>query len=178
MIKNYRFVIDFTINIDEEIKAQGKFDVRRQFIDNYPVIINHFQSNPEVLREFLKMRFSESYLDSFKAKEFIKLLNVKNVQEIFLPILSGLPVDAAVCLLRLFYNEKMDGDEDDVDKTEDELGLFLEQFYRIHFTLASFEEIGEDLDRDQDKNKEMAVISQDLQELKNNEIDLNGRESV
>lgn len=178
MIKNYRFVIDFTINIDEEIKAQGKFDVRKQFIDNYPVIINHFQSNPEVLREFLKMRFCESYLDDSKAKEFIKLLKVKNVQEIFLPILSGLPVDAAVCLLRLFYNEKMDGDEDDVDKTEDELGLFLEQFYRIHFTLASFEEIGEDLERDQDKNKEMAVISQDLQELKNNEIDLNGRESV
>jgi hypothetical protein len=176
MVKNYRLAIDFTINIDEEIKAQGNFNVRKQFIDNYPLIINYFQSNPEVLREFLKMRFCEFYLDSCKAKEFIKLLKVKNIQEIFIPMLSNLPFYATFCILRLFYTSKMDINEDDIKKTEDELALFLEQFYQIHFTQTSFEEIGEDLDRDQDTNKEMDVINQALEEFNNNEINLNGRE--
>ena len=176
MVKNYRFVIDFTINIDEEIKSQGNYNVRQQFIDNYPSMIDYFQANPGVLREFLKTRFCEFYLDSSKAREFIKLLKVKNVQEILLPMLSGLPADAAFCLLRIFYNDNMDINEDDVKKTEDELALFLEQFYQIHFTRTTFEEREEDLDRDQDENLEMAVINQDLPLLNNNEVSIDGRE--
>jgi hypothetical protein len=48
MVKNYRFVIDFTINIDEKIKSQGNYNVRQQFIDNYPSMIDYFQANPPV----------------------------------------------------------------------------------------------------------------------------------
>ncbi|MGD2093034.1 MAG: hypothetical protein PVH61_43130 [Candidatus Aminicenantes bacterium] len=176
MVKHYRLAIDFTINIDEEIKAQGNYNVRQQFIDSYPLIINHFQSNPEVLREFLKFRFCEFYLDSYKARDFIKLLKVKNIQEIVLPMLSNLPSDAALCVLRIFYNGKMDIHEEDIEKTEDELALFLKQFYQIDFTQTSFEEIGDDLARAQDTNKEMVDINQAPQELNNNEISLNGRE--
>jgi hypothetical protein len=178
MVKNYRLVIDFTINIDEEIKAQGNYNVRKQFIDNYPLIINHFQSNPDVLREFIKMRFYDLYLCYNIPDDVVQLLKVKNIQEIFLPMLSDLPFDAAFCLLRIFYNVKMDIHEDDIEKTEDELALFLEQFYQIHFTQTSFEEIGECINPGQDKNKEIAAINQTLQESNNNEISLNGRESV
>jgi hypothetical protein len=160
MIKNYRFSIDFTINIDEEIKAQGNFNVRKQFIDNYPLIINYFQSNPDLLREFLKLRFCERYLHNNDAIEFVKGLKVKNVQEIFLPMLSNLPPDGALCLLRLFYNSRMDIHEEDIEKTEDELALFLAQFYQIHFTQSLFEEIGESLEHGQDLIKEMADVNQ------------------
>jgi len=176
MVKNYRLAIDFTINIDEEIKAQGKFNVRKQFIDNYPLIINYFKSNPDVLREFLKTRFCEFYLDSYKAIEFVKLLEVKDFQEVFLPMLSNLSFDASLCLLRIFYNDKMDIHEGDIKKTEDELALFLEQFYQIHFTQTSFEEIGESLEQGQDLIKEMAGVNQAPHELNNNEINLSGKE--
>jgi hypothetical protein len=140
------------------------------------LIINYFKSNPDVLREFLKTRFCEFYLDSYKAIEFVKLLEVKDYQEVFLPMLSNLSFDASLCLLRIFYNDKMDIHEGDIKKTEDELALFLEQFYQIHFTQTSFEEIGESLEQGQDLIKEMAGVNQAPHELNNNEINLSGKE--
>jgi hypothetical protein len=142
MKKTYRLTIDYMIEIDEKVQADGEYS--RELLEKTQHVMDAFFRSPDVLHEFIKER---SYFYFFNAGGYNKDLDhctrLKNLAE-YMPGLSRhLPSGTVPYLMALFCHEE---DKSTSDEDIDEgLDLLVDQFSVPIPLHASFKEI-EDTD--------------------------------
>jgi hypothetical protein len=140
MKKTYRLTIDYEIEINEKVQADGEYS--RELIEKTQHILNAFFLVPDVIDEFNKNRLYTGFLDCDPwGNDMGEFLDIKE-QEVFMSTLCRhLPPRTVQYFRELFYhveNYSITG------KVLDEgLNLLVVQFRKPIPLNASFKEIGD-----------------------------------
>jgi hypothetical protein len=142
MKKTYRLTIDYMIEIDEKVQADGEYS--RELLEKTQHVMDAFFLAPEVLLEFNKDRFYEGFLDVDPWNNDLgELLGIKDQYEYMKPLIMHLPANTIPFFQALFGN--MDKDIGEEEYSDDGMNLFRYQFGKPIPLNASFKEI-EDID--------------------------------
>lgn len=138
MKKTYRLTIDYEIEINEKVQADGEYS--RELIVKTQHILNAFFLAPEALREFNKDRFYEGFLDVDPWNNDLgELLGIKDQHEYMKPLIMHLPSNTIPYFQVLFCNA--DRNISSEECSDEGMNLFRDQLsvpIPIH---ASFKEI-------------------------------------
>lgn len=136
MKKTYRITIDYEIEINEKVQADGEYS--RELIEKTQHIMDAFFQCPDVLYEFNKYRFYEGFLDVDPwHNDLGELLGIKYKDEYMTPLIMHLPSNTIPYFQVQFCNNS-------TEKYSDEgMDLFRDQFSVPHPLNASFKEIGD-----------------------------------
>jgi len=140
MKKTYRLTIDYEIEINEKVKADGEYSL--ELVEKTQHIMNAFFLCPNVLYDFVKDRLYDFLLYGDPRGHYMaECLDIKD-EEVFIRNLSPcLPTGTVPYLLELFSHG---GNNSTDDKClEEGLGLLLAQFSKPIPIQASFKEIGD-----------------------------------
>lgn len=142
MKKTYRLTIDYMIEINEKVKADGEYS--RELLEKTQHIMNAFLLAPGVLLEYNKDRFYEGFLDVDPWNNDLgELLGIKDQHEYMKPLIKHLPANTIQYFQALFGNtgKEIGGEE----YSNEGMNLCLGQFGKPIPLHASFTEI-EDID--------------------------------
>jgi hypothetical protein len=136
MKKTYRLTIDYEIEINEKVQADGEYS--RELIEKTQHIMNAFFLVPEALHEFNKDRVYEFFFNhDFGNNDLGELLGRKAEDEYMKPLIMHLPANTIPYFQALFCNNS-------TEKYSDEgMDLFRDQFSVPLPLNASFKEIGD-----------------------------------
>ena len=136
MVKNYRITIDYMIEINEKVQADGEYS--RELIEKTQHILNAFFLAPEVLNEFNKDRFYEGFLDIDPwSNDLGELLEIKDQHEYMKSLIMHLPANTVPYFQALFCNNSIE------DYSDQGMNLCTDQFKNPIPIGASFKEIGD-----------------------------------
>lgn len=139
MKKTYRLTIDYEIEINEKVQADGEYS--RELVEKTQHIMNAFFLVPEVLHEFIKDRFYEGFLDVDPwGNDLGELLEIKDQYEYMKALTRHLPANTVPYFLALFCN--FEKSLSIVKYSEEGMGLCIDQFCKPIPLYASFLEIG------------------------------------
>ena len=140
MKKTYRLTIDYEIEINEKVQADGEYI--RELLEKTQHILNELLLSPEVLREFNKYRFYEGFLDVDPWNNDLgELLGIKDKDEYMKPLTMHLPSNTIPYFQVQFCNT---GRNISIEKYSDAgMSLFVDQFCAPIPLNASFKEIGD-----------------------------------
>ena len=147
MKKTYRLTIDYMIEINEKVQADGEYS--RELLEKTQHIMDAFFRSPDVLDEFVKERIYFCFFNSDAYnKDLAQCIRLKDVAE-YIPGLSRhLPSGIVPYLMDLFCHEE---NNSTTGKDLDEgLDLLVDQFRRPIPTNASFEDISDTIDINHD----------------------------
>jgi hypothetical protein len=139
MKKTYRLTIDYMIEINEKVQADGENS--RELIEKTQHILNAFFLASEVLHEFNKYRFYEGFLDVDPWNNDLgELLGIKDQHEYMKPLTMHLPSNTIPYFQALFCNT--DRNISIEEYSDEGMNLFRDQFSAPIPLNASFKEIG------------------------------------
>jgi len=142
MKKTYRLTIDYMIEIDEKVQADGEYS--RELLEKTQHIMNAFFLAPEVLLEFNKDRFYEGFLDVDPWNNDLgELLDIKDQHEYMNTLTIHLPSNTIPYFQALLCNT--DRNISIEEYSDEGMNLFRDQFSVPIPLHASFKEI-EDTD--------------------------------
>ena len=138
MKKTYRLTIDYMIEINEKVKADGEYS--RELVEKTQHIMDAFFRSPVVLLEFNKYRFYEGFLDVDPWNNDLgELLGIKDQDEYMKPLTMHLPSNTIPYFQALFCNTDRNNS---IEEYSDEgMNLFRDQFSRPIPVHGSFKEI-------------------------------------
>jgi hypothetical protein len=173
MVKIYRLTFEMSVKINEEFPGDYDEEISREFIESWPQIIQCLKDNPGAILEFIKRRFLELHLlQDSDIVDFISLLDIKDYDEIMLPIAQKMSIIPFNCLLKLFYGAA--SNDNRLESIRDnEFAFFLDQFNPGEFTRGSLEEIGVTPGSSlpcNEMDKDVSIINQSQQALKDNGV--------
>lgn len=147
MKKTYRLTIDYMIEINEKVKADGEYS--RELLEKTQHIMDAFFRSPQVLHEFIKERLYWGFLDcDVCSNDLGELIGIKDEHE-YMPLLSKyLPYETVSYLLGIFCPDK----EFPGSNKEEEDGrwLVLSQFGKFAPLNASFKDMESWLRKEKD----------------------------
>lgn len=142
MKKTYRITIDYMLEINERVQADGEYT--RELLEKTQHIMDAFFRSPEVLHEFVKERLYEGFLDVDPwGNDLGELLDIKDQYEYMKTLAMHLPSGTIPYFQALFCN--IDGNISSEKYSNEGMNLCIDQFSAPIPLNASFKEI-EDTD--------------------------------
>jgi hypothetical protein len=138
MKKTYRLIIDYMVEINEKVQADGEYS--REIIERTQHIMNAFFLVPEVLNEFIKERIHYCFFntDAYN-NELVECMRIKKDTGYMHVLSQHLPSGTVPYFQALFCHAKdCTTPYDDLD---DGFDLVVDQFPRPTPVHASFKEI-------------------------------------
>ncbi len=140
MKKTYRITIDYEIEINEKVEADGEYS--RELVEKTQHIMNAFFLAPEVMLEYNKQRFYEGFLDVDPWNNDLgELLEIKDQYEYMKTLTRHLPANTVPYFQALFCN--IEGNPGINEYSDEGMRLWIEQFSKSIPLHASFKEIGD-----------------------------------
>jgi len=134
MKKTYRLTIDYMIEINEKVKADGEYS--RELLEKTQHIMNALFLVPGVLLEYNRDRFYEGFLDVDPWENDLgELLGIKDQHEYMKPLIMHLPANTIPYFQALFCNNSTE------EYSDEGMNLCIGQFGRPIPLHASFKEI-------------------------------------
>jgi len=143
MKKTYRLTIDYEIEINEKVKADGDYSL--ELVKKTQHIMNAFFLCPEILLEYNKERFYEGFLDFAPwGIDLGELLEIKDQDEYMKSLTRHLPANTVPYFQALFCD--IEGNSSIEAYSNEGMGLCIEQFSKpipIHASFPMAAQIGE-----------------------------------
>lgn len=136
MKKTYRLTIDYMIEVNEKVEADGENS--RELIEKTQHIMNAFFLVPEALDEYNKDRFYEGFLDEDPwYNDLGELLGIKDQDEYIKLLITHLPANTIPYFQALFGNNSTE------EYSDEGIDLLGDQFSDPVPLNASFKEVGD-----------------------------------
>jgi hypothetical protein len=138
MKKTYRLTIDYMIEINEKVKADGEYS--RELLEKTQHIMNAFFQTPDVLHEYVKDRFYYGFLDCDPwGNDMGEFLDIKEQEEFMRTLTRHLPPGTVPYFQVLFLNDENKSSTG--ENLDDGLNMLVGQFSRLIPVNASLKEI-------------------------------------
>jgi hypothetical protein len=140
MKKTYRLTIDYEIEINERVEADGEYS--QELVEKTQHIMNAFFLCPEILLEYNKDRFYEGFLDVDPWNNDLgELLEIKDQSEYMKALIKHLPANTIPYFQALF--SIFEGNSSPAEYSNEGMNLCIDQFSKPIPIHASFKEIGD-----------------------------------